>query len=71
MTKNVVFETHEFNNTMCEFVLRLNVPVNNFSVMSGRSQASWVINHYFRGVKCLAQGHNTEAVGFEPPTASS
>ena len=24
--------------------------------------ASWVINQYFRGVKCLAQGHNTAAV---------
>ena len=29
--------------------------------------ASWIINQYFRGVKCLAQGHNTAAVGFEPP----
>ena len=28
--------------------------------------ASWVINQYFRGVKCLAQGHNTAVVGFEP-----
>ena len=28
--------------------------------------ASWVINQYFRGVKCLAQGYNTAAVGFEP-----
>ena len=28
--------------------------------------ASWVINQYFRGVKCLAQGHNTAAVGIEP-----
>ena len=28
--------------------------------------ASWVINQYFRGVKCLAQGHNTAAVGLEP-----
>ena len=46
------------------FVLRLNVPVNNFSVMS-------VINQYFRGVKCLAQGHNTAAVGIEPPTSRS
>ena len=27
--------------------------------------ASWVINQYFRGVKCLAQGHNTAAVGLE------
>ena len=26
--------------------------------------ASWVINQYFWGVKCLAQGHNTAAVGF-------
>ena len=52
----------------CLFVLRLNVPVNNFSVMSGRSQ---VINQYFRGVKCLAQGHNTAAVGIEPPTSRS
>ena len=31
--------------------------------------ASWVINQYFRGVKCLAQGHNTAAVDFEPPTS--
>ena len=31
--------------------------------------ASWVINQYFPGVKCLAQGHNTAAVGFEPPTS--
>ena len=28
--------------------------------------ASWVINQYFREVKCLAQGHNMTAVGFEP-----
>ena len=33
--------------------------------------ASWVINQYFRGVKCLAQGHNTAAVGFEPRTSRS
>ena len=33
--------------------------------------ASWVINQYFRGVKCLAQGHNTAAVGFETPTSRS
>ena len=33
--------------------------------------ASWVINQYFRAVKCLAQGHNTAAVGFEPPTSRS
>ena len=33
--------------------------------------ASWVINQYFRGVKCLAQGHNTAAVGLEPWTSRS
>ena len=34
--------------------------------------ASWVINQYFRGVKCLAQGHNTAAaVGFKSPTSRS
>ena len=33
--------------------------------------ASWVINQYFRGVKCLAQGHNTAAVGLEPRTPRS
>ena len=33
--------------------------------------ASMVINQYFRGVKCLAQGHNTAAVGIEPPTSRS
>ena len=33
--------------------------------------ASWVSNQYFRGVKCLAQGHNTAAVGFEPRTSRS
>ena len=52
-------------------VLRLNVPVNNFSVMSGRAIASWVINQYFRGVRCLAQGHNTAEVGLEPRTSRS
>ena len=33
--------------------------------------ASWVINQYFRGVKCLAQGHNTVAVGLELRTSRS
>ena len=33
--------------------------------------SSWVINQYFRGVKCLVQGHNTAAVGLEPPTSRS
>ena len=62
---------HNKQVMICLFVLRLNVPVNNFSVMSGRSHRFLVINQYFRGVKCLAQGHNTAAVGFEPPTSRS
>ena len=33
--------------------------------------ASWVINQYFRGVKCHAQGHNTAEVGLEPRTSRS
>ena len=33
--------------------------------------ASWVFNQYFRGVKCLAQGHNTAEVGLEPRTSRS
>ena len=33
--------------------------------------ASWVINQYFRGVKCLAQGHNTATVGLKPRTSRS
>ena len=33
--------------------------------------ASWVINQYFLGVKCLAQGHNTAEVGLEPRTSRS
>ena len=32
---------------------------------------SWAINQYFWGVKCLAQGHNTGAVGLEPRTSRS
>ena len=55
----------------CLFVLRLNVPVNNFQSCRDGATASWVINQYFQGVKCLAQGHNTAAVGFEPPTSRS
>ena len=42
-----------------KIVLRLNVPVNNFSVMLGRSQFLLGINQYCRELMCLAQGHNT------------
>ena len=50
------------------FGFLLNVPVNDFSVMLGRS-------HRFLGtlgsLKCLAQGHYTAVVGFEPWTSRS
>ena len=42
-----------------------------FQSCRDEATASWVINQYFRGVKCLAQGHNTAAVGFESPTSRS
>ena len=45
------------------FVLRLNVPVNIFSVMSAGANAFWEL-------MCLAQGHNTvPLVGIEPRTS--
>ena len=46
---------------VCGFVLlRLNVPVNNFSVMSGRSHRFLGITSTFSGSECgFAQGHNT------------
>ena len=54
-------------------VLRLNVPSQSTIFQSCRDGAiaSWVINQYFRGVKCLAQGHNTAEVGLEPRTSRS
>ena len=54
---------------VCGFVLlRLNVPVNIFSVMSGRSHRFQGITSTFSGSKCIfAQGHNTAEVGIEPP----
>ena len=42
-----------------------------FQSCRDRAIASWVINQYFRGVKCLAQGHKTAAVGLEPRTSRS
>ena len=60
------------------FGLMLNVPVNNFSVMLGRSHRFLDINSTFfffffgGGGICFAQGHNTATrVGLEPPTSGS
>ena len=50
---------------LCLFVLRLNVPVNNFSVMLGQSQV-----FLGRELMCLAQGSNTvTSGGIEPRTS--
>ena len=50
------------------FLLRLYVPVNIFSVMSGRSQRFLGLTS--KELMCLAQGHNTVAlVGIEPRTS--
>ena len=53
------------------FVLRLHVPVNNFSVMSGQSHRFLGITCTFGGVECLAQGHNMAEIDFESPTFHS
>ena len=57
----------------CLFCLCWGLTSQSTIVQSCRdgATASWVINQYFRGVKCLAQGHNMVAVGFEPPTSRS
>ena len=39
--------------------------------MSGRSGHFLGITSTFQGVKCLAQGHNTEELGIEPLTSRS
>ena len=50
-------------------LLKLRWNSSNYSLHA--YTASWVINQHFRGVKCLAQGHNTAAVGLEPRTSRS
>ena len=57
--------TEVSNDFVCLFVLRLNVPVNNFFYHVRKKPLLPLYYQYFLGVKFLAQGHNTE-VGFEP-----
>ena len=56
---------------VCLFLLRLNVQDNNVSVISGRNHRIPEHYQYIRGLKCLAQEHNTAKVGFDPPTSHS
>ena len=59
--------------TCFNFVLRLNVPVNNFSVMSGRSQRFLGLTSTVRGsfvllkdtTRCRLWGSNTEPLDSE------
>ena len=54
--------------SFCEFkfVLWLDIPVSNFSVISGRSNHFLGINQYYGEVMCLVQGDNTgPPVGFK------
>ena len=54
------------------FILRFNVPVNNFSVNMGQSNHFLGINQYSRDLMRLAQEHNTMTlVGIEPRTSSN
>ena len=49
----------------------LNVPVNNFSVMSGWSNRFLGITSTFQGVNVsFAQGHNSAEVGIDPAPLS-
>ena len=53
------------------FFFLLNVPVNNFPVILGRSHRFLGIYQYFGNKKSLAQGHYTAVVGFKPWTPRS
>ena len=54
-----VFFLNYFSPKKVSFGLMLNVPVNNFSVMLGRSHRFLGITSTFWGLICLAQRHNT------------
>ena len=66
-------EPHYDTTCLCHFWLCWGLTSLSTIFQSCRDGAiaSWVINQYFRGVKCLAQGHNTAEVGLEPRTSRS
>ena len=64
---NISFLVLKKSSMIFLFMLRLNVPVNNFFSHVGIEPALPVYYQYFRGVKCLAQRHNTAEVCIEPP----
>ena len=51
--------------------LWFNVPVNNFSSCWDEATTSWVFTSTLGSLKCLAQGHYTATVEFEPWASSS
>ena len=59
------------NLTFVLFVcIEFNVPINNFSVMSGWNHSFLRINQYSGELMCLAQGHNVVPLaGIKPRTS--
>ena len=71
MINNVTI-TFSGTGSFCLLKLILNVPVNNFSVMSGRSHRFLGITSTFRGVNVpLVKNATTAEVGIELPTSRS
>ena len=52
-------------------ICKLQCPSQQFFSLVGTEPPLPGYYQYFRGVKCLAQGHNMAEVGFEPPTSRS
>ena len=76
-TKGVTKRPDQFGATFI-VALRLglgfflfNAPVNNFQSCWDGATASLVFTSTLRSLKCLAQGHYTAVVGFEPWTSRS
>ena len=51
------------------FGLVINILVNNFQSCWDRVTASWVFTSTLESLNCIAQGHYTAVMGFEPWTA--
>ena len=71
ITRLISYKNNKDADFFVLFLFRFNVPVNNFLSHVGTEPPFPGYYQYFRGVKCLAQGHNTAEVGFEPPTSRS
>ena len=63
--------TEIINDFLCLFVCAEALTSQSiiFQLCRDGATASWVIDQYFLGVECVAQGYNMAAVGFEPLTS--